>query len=65
MEGKDPLHYSLTNQQTASKRENYTQNKEIMAEKENKIDRGEQHKYIDDDFTAIRIEIIIEFLEYI
>jgi|LakMenE18May11ns_1017448.scaffolds.fasta_scaffold6767243_2 hypothetical protein len=36
-----------------------------MAEKENKIDRGEQHKYIDDDFTAIRVEIITEFLAYI
>jgi hypothetical protein len=36
-----------------------------MAEKENKIVRGEQHKYIDDDFTAIRIEINTEFLAYI
>jgi hypothetical protein len=36
-----------------------------MAEKENKIDRGEQHKYIDDDFTAIRVKIITEFLAYI
>ena len=36
-----------------------------MVEKENKIDCGEQHEYIDDDFTAIRIEIITEFLAYI